>query len=148
VIDGHFLLKAKDAESKVFFYKMKADYFRYMAEVSTGVRLDAIKKQALEIYEKANGEAEKLSISHPIRLGLALNYSVFYFEIMNEPKKACELAKNVFDSAINEIDDVDETQYKDSAMILQLLRDNITLWNTQLEEEEAEENRDDDVIDL
>ena len=49
---------------------------------------------------------------------------------MNEPKKACELAKNVFDSAINEIDDVDESQYKDSAMILQLLKDNITLWNT------------------
>ena len=49
---------------------------------------------------------------------------------MNEPKKACDLAKSVFDSAINEIDDVDEAQYKDSAMILQLLRDNITLWNT------------------
>lgn len=49
---------------------------------------------------------------------------------MGEPKKACELAKNVFDNAINEIDDVDEAQYKDSAMILQLLRDNITLWTT------------------
>jgi len=67
---------------------------------------------------------------------------------MGEPKKACELAKNVFDNAINEIDDVDEAQYKDSAMILQLLRDNITLWTTQLEEEEADENRDDDVIDI
>lgn len=73
---------------------------------------------------------------------------MFYFEIMGEPKKACELAKNVFDNAINEIDDVDEAQYKDSAMILQLLRDNITLWTTQLEEEEADENRDDDVIDI
>ena len=67
---------------------------------------------------------------------------------MGEPKKACELAKNVFDNAINEIDDVDEAQYKDSAMILQLLRDNITLWTTQLEEEEADENWDDDVIDI
>ena len=102
----------------------------------------------MEIYKKAEVEADKLSISHPIRLGLALNYSVFYFEIMSEPKKACELAKSVFDNAINEIDDVEETQYKDSAMILQLLRDNITLWNTQLEEEEAEENKDDDVIDI
>ena len=118
VIDKYFLQKAKDAESKVFFYKMKADYFRYMAEVTNGAKLDQIKRQALEIYEKANEEASKLSISHPIRLGLALNYSVFYFEIMNEPKKACDLAKGVFDSAINEIDDVDEAQYKDSAMIL------------------------------
>ena len=98
-----------------------------MAEVTSGDKLQQIKNSALEVYEQANGEAEKLSISHPIRLGLALNYSVFYFEIMNEPKKACELAKSVFDNAINEIDDVDEAQYKDSAMILQLLRDNITL---------------------
>ena len=70
------------------------------------------------MYKKANEEAEKLSISHPIRLGLALNYSVFYFEIMQEPRKATELAKEVFDQAINEIDDVEESQYKDAAMIL------------------------------
>jgi 14-3-3 protein epsilon len=98
--------------------KMKADYFRYMAEVSSGDSLETIKEQALAVYEEANKVADKLSISHPIKLGLALNYSVFYFEIMNEPKKACDLAKKVFDQAINEIDDVDEGQYKDSAMIL------------------------------
>ena len=146
----HFLEKAKDEESKVFFYKMKADYFRYMSEVSTGDKLEQIKASALQIYEQANSAADKLSISHPIRLGLALNYSVFHFEIMEQPKKACELAKAVFDQAINEIDDVDESQYKDSAMILQLLRDNITLWNTQLEEEEENEGQknDDDVIDI
>ena len=108
LIDTYFLPKASDSESKVFFYKMKADYYRYMAEVTSGDKLAQIKTSALDVYQQANTEAEKLSISHPIRLGLALNYSVFYFEIMSEPKKACELAKNVFDSAINEIDDVDE----------------------------------------
>lgn len=66
VIDKYFLSKAQDVESKVFFYKMKADYFRYMAEVCTGNKLDLIKTQALEIYKKAETEAEKLSISHPI----------------------------------------------------------------------------------
>ena len=125
---------------------MKADYYRYMAEVTSGEDLQKIKDSALQVYKKANTEAEKLSISHPIRLGLALNYSVFYFEIMQEPRTATELAKEVFDKAINEIDDVEESQYKDAAMILQLLRDNITLWNTQLEEEEGGD--DDDVIDL
>ena len=43
VIDKFFLSKSKDSESKVFFYKMKADYFRYMAEVSSGAKLDNIK---------------------------------------------------------------------------------------------------------
>ena len=148
VIDSHYITRARDAESLVFFHKMKADYFRYMAEVSSGTKLDNIKIEALEIYKKANEEAESLSISHPIKLGLALNYSVFHFEIMDEPKKACALAKEVFDKAINEIDDVEESQYKDSAMILQLLRDNITLWNTQLEEDEDDDGKDDDVIDI
>lgn len=49
---------------------------------------------------EAYGEAmqiakEKLASTHPIRLGLALNFSVFYFEIMNSKDKACELAKQV-----------------------------------------------------
>ena len=85
-------------------------------------------------------------ISHPIRLGLALNFSVFYFEIMNQPKKACELAKNTFENAINSIDDMKEDEYKDAAMILQLLKDNITLWNAEFEDED--DNKDDrDVLD-
>jgi len=49
-----------------------------------------------EAYEAAQRVAdEKLASTHPIRLGLALNYSVFYYEIKNLPDKACQLAKNV-----------------------------------------------------
>ena len=130
-----FNSNAEESESKVFFYKMKGDYYRYMAEVTKGEKLEEFKNSAHDAYEQARKESDKLMISHPIKLGLALNFSVFYFEIMNEPKKACDLAKETFESAINSIDDMKEDEYKDAAMILQLLKDNITLWNAEFEEE-------------
>lgn len=141
-----FLKRADEAESRVFFHKMKGDYYRYMAEVTTGSALDEFKNNALGAYKEAQKEAEKLMVSHPIRLGLALNFSVFYFEIMNQPTAACNLAKETFESAINSIDDMKEDEYKDAAMILQLLKDNITLWNAEFEDDEGDNREGDNVI--
>ena len=72
--------------------------------------------------------------THPIRLGLALNFSVFYYEILNSPDRACHLAKQAFDDAIAELDTLSEDSYKDSTLIMQLLRDNLTLWTSDLQE--------------
>ena len=72
--------------------------------------------------------------THPIRLGLALNYSVFYYEILSSPDIACDKAKKAFDNAITDLDDMEEDVYPDSASIMQLLRDNLTLWTTDLNE--------------
>ena len=98
--------------------------------------------------------------THPIRLGLALNFSVFYYEILNSPERACHLAKQVsmgvhvthkhmfsvwhcvlalpvsmqaFDEAIAELDSLGEESYKDSTLIMQLLRDNLTLWTSDMQ---------------
>ena len=81
-----------------------------------------------EAYRKANDTAvENMASTHPIRLGLALNFSVFYYEIMNKPEEACKLAKKAFDDAIAELDQLREDTYKDSTLIMQLLRDNLTV---------------------
>jgi len=118
----------EEGESKVFYLKMTGDYYRYLAEFITTEKYDF---KAAEFYGKALKIAEeKLPATHPIRLGLALNYSVCYYEILKDKKKACELAKKAFDDAISKLDKLDETSYKDSTLIMQLLRDNLTLWTS------------------
>ncbi|KAI9298421.1 14-3-3 family protein epsilon [Neoconidiobolus thromboides FSU 785] len=135
LLDDH-LIKSSPAdanESKVFYYKMKGDYYRYLAEFTTeDVRTKAA-DSASEAYGKASVIANsELAPTHPIRLGLALNFSVFYYEIMTSPMKACDLAKSAFDEAIAELDTLSEDSYKDSTLIMQLLRDNLTLWQTDI----------------
>ena len=100
--------------------------------------------QAKSKYEKATKVAvdEGLPPTNPIRLGLALNYSVFFYEILNEPQAACGLAKTAFDDAISELDSLQEEQYKDATLIMQLIRDNLTLWTSDGGEEEVKEDGD------
>jgi hypothetical protein len=125
---------AENQESRVFYLKMAGDYYRYLAECVQGEGHD---KKASEYYGQAYGVAqETLPTTHPIRLGLALNYSVCYYEILKNKTEACALAKKAFDLAISELDKLPEEQYKDSTLIMQLLRDNLTLWTSNDEADE------------
>jgi len=138
VIDKHLIPHATTEESKVFYYKMKGDYFRYKAEFTQGEGRTQAGEKSLQGYQQALDTANKhLASTNPIRLGLALNFSVFYYEILNEQSKACELAKKAFDEAIAKLDDLSEESYKDSTVIMQLLRDNLTLW-TQGDDEQSD----------
>lgn len=135
VIDEHLVPSSTTGESTVFYYKMKGDYYRYLAEFKSGDDRKEAADQSLNAYEAATATASAdLAPTHPIRLGLALNFSVFYYEILNSPERACHLAKQAFDEAIAELDSLGEESYKDSTLIMQLLRDNLTLWTSDLEE--------------
>ncbi|XP_028848490.1 14-3-3 protein beta/alpha-A-like [Denticeps clupeoides] len=141
LLDKFLIAKASQAESKVFYLKMKGDYYRYLSEVASGENKTATVKNSEEAYKQAFDISKKeMQPTHPIRLGLALNFSVFYYEILNSPEEACTLAKTAFDEAIAELDTLNEDSYKDSTLIMQLLRDNLTLWTSenQGEGEEAD----------
>ncbi|XP_057689981.1 14-3-3 protein zeta-like [Corythoichthys intestinalis] len=131
LLTTYLIPKASAPESKVFYWKMKGDYHRYQAEVATGDNKDKIIKDSEEAYKGAQEASKAMSPTNPIRLGLALNFSVFYYEIQNSPEKACELAKEAFDEAIAELDQLSDDSYKDSTLIMQLLRDNLTLWKSE-----------------
>ena len=118
-----------------------------MAEYKGGEERDTAADKASEAYKEAQALATKddaesnvasgLPSTHPIRLGLALNYSVFHYEIRNKPDEACKLAKKAFDDAIAELDNLSEDSYKDSTLIMQLLRDNLTLWTSDMQDGEC-----------
>jgi len=139
IMDRHLIPSATTGESKVFYFKMKGDYHRYLAEFSTGNSRKEAAENSLLAYKSASDIAlTELPPTHPIRLGLALNFSVFYYEILNSPDRACQLAKQAFDDAIAELDTLSEDSYKDSTLIMQLLRDNLTLWTSDIQGDDAE----------
>nr|P68251.2 RecName: Full=14-3-3 protein beta/alpha; AltName: Full=Protein kinase C inhibitor protein 1; Short=KCIP-1; Contains: RecName: Full=14-3-3 protein beta/alpha, N-terminally processed [Ovis aries] len=108
-------------------YKMKGDYFRYLSEVASGDNKQTTVSNSQQAYQEAFEISKKeMQPTHPIRLGLALNFSVFYYEILNSPE------------AIAELDTLNEESYKDSTLIMQLLRDNLTLWTSENQGDEGD----------
>lgn len=159
LLNDFLIPKASNPESKVFYLKMKGDYYRYLAEVASAAKgkeewdpsrkdedlgdKNCVLHQSEKSYEAAFQIAkDNMAPTHPIRLGLALNYSVFFYEIRNSPDQACHLAKQAFDDAIAELDQLQEDSYKDSTLIMQLLRDNLTLWTSDSQAEEADQDAD------
>ncbi|CAI9758215.1 unnamed protein product [Fraxinus pennsylvanica] len=121
LLDTKLIGSASSGDSKVFYLKMKGDYHRYLAEFKTGAERKEAAENTLSAYKSAQDIANtELAPTHPIRLGLALNFSAF-------------------DEAIAELDTLGEESYKDSTLIMQLLRDNLTLWTSDMQDDGSEE---------
>ena len=135
-IQKKVLSKNVENESKGFFVKMVGDYYRYIAETAKADRLEQVKQNALKAYEDASNI--ELPACNPIRLGLALNFSVFHYEVMKNHKKACDLADQALQDALDKIDELPEDDFRDAKSIIELLKENLTLWK--------EEDNDDNAI--
>lgn len=133
LLTNTLIKQGENSEAQVFFLKMAGDYYRYLAE---SISVPEHKNKTKEYYQQAMDMAVKeLQATNPIRLGLALNYSVCKYEILKNREEACAMAKEAFDAAISELDKLQEEDYKDSTLIMQLLRDNLTLWTSTGEDE-------------
>jgi len=139
MINNKVLAKSCDGEPKAFFVKMVGDYYRYIAENAKGDNLEKVKQQALAAYNEANAIA--LPPCNPIKLGLALNFSVFHYEAMKNHKAACDLADQSLQDALDKIDELEEDDFRDAKSIIELLKENLTLWR----EEEDNDNAIDDL---
>jgi len=130
---------ASTDETRAFFYKMVGDYYRYVAECATGDKLEQVKNGALDNYNLAQEASANLNACNPIRLGLALNFSVFHYEVMNNHKQACELGESALSDALEKIDDVDEETFRDAKSIIELLKENLSLWKEEEEQNAVED---------
>ena len=139
MIKSKVLSKPCDGEPKAFFIKMIGDYYRYIAENARDSLLEQVKQNALKAYNEAN--QIKLPPCNPIKLGLALNFSVFHYEVMKNHKAACELADKALQEALDKIDELEEDDFRDAKSIIELLKENLTLWK----EEEDGDNQIDDL---
>ncbi|KNH08442.1 14-3-3 protein [Perkinsela sp. CCAP 1560/4] len=130
-------VSSETAEVRVFYLKMQGDYHRYRAETTAETDNEIYKEKALAAYTQAlDIAASHLSATHPVRLGLVLNFSVFYYEILKDTERGVEMAKSAFEEGVSGIESLDEEAYKESSLILHLLRDNLMLWREEPAEEE------------
>ena len=139
MINSKVLSKSCEGEPKAFFIKMVGDYYRYIGENAKGDNLEKVKQAALAAYNSAN--EINLPPCNPIKLGLALNFSVFHYEALKDHKTACDLADKSLQDALDKIDELEEDDFRDAKSIIELLKENLTLWR----EEEDNDNAIDDL---
>ncbi|KAM6506496.1 hypothetical protein FSOLCH5_013474 [Fusarium solani] len=134
LLDGSLIPNASTGESKALYYKMKGDYSRYLTEFASGEKHNLAVTSAYEAYKvgsksiAANVAQTEFTATHPLRLGLALNFSVFYDKILNSRDRARRLAKHAFHDALAELDALAEEPDGDSILIMHLLCDNLAHW--------------------
>jgi 14-3-3 protein epsilon len=151
LLDRHLVPAAEAGEERVFYLKMHAssfpsplvpnlehayrhgDYYRYLAEFARRQERERAAQLALEAYKASYKHAfSTLPPWHPTRLGVALNVSVYVHDVWGSPDRACHLAKHAFDEAVGAMHATPEHTFRDSLMILHLLRDDIVLWSAEM----------------
>ncbi|KAI9432478.1 14-3-3 domain-containing protein [Lactarius indigo] len=138
LLDKYLVPAAEAGEERVFYHKMEGDYHRYLAEFARRQQRERSAQLALEAYKASYKHAfGTLPPWHPTRLGVALNFSVFFHDVRGSPDRACHLAKHAFDEAVAAMHATPEHTFRDSLMILHLLRDDIILWSAEMQPDEA-----------
>lgn len=137
ILDGILIPNSKKPEAQVFYLKLKGDYLRYKAEFATGEEQELSVDLAEQFYNEAYMLSEdELPITSITRIGLTLNFSLFYYEYKNMIDDALIIARNCYDEAVKSIDEVDPNKAKDYCVILQILKENSIFWSNEKVEEE------------
>jgi hypothetical protein len=133
IINNNIFPKLKTNEGKTFFLKVKADHSRYMAEISHGSELKLHRQMAFKFYKEAFENSLMLNPLDTLRLGISLNYSVFFYEVLNNSIKSLGISTFTLNEAMKEMksfndEQIQDEKLKDSLDIIKLIKDNIYEW--------------------
>ena len=103
------VLQTEGSEHIVFYQKMQGDYYRHLAEIREGTAKTKAVRLARWKYDQAEILAERdLEITNPIRLAVALNYSILIAEWDDDHWAARRKARWTYDAALQQLDDIPE----------------------------------------
>ena len=134
-------------EHHALFLKTKADYYRYLAEVTHDHDLFINKQNALHFYMEAKHLTRNLDNLNAIKLDIALNYSVFLNEIMNKRINSYFAAKEAVFNALSDLKNCTEAELaaeemRDSLICIEILNRNVEEWyNEEMEADNEEAER-------
>lgn len=121
-----------DAASLVFLHKMAGDYHRYMAEVTTGAERARAEENAISAYVAGSALAKRvLAGSAPLRLGLALNYSVLCHHHLDQLAQAIAIAQAAVEAAEVGLAGLSREDREDSGSKRGLLVSNLKEWRAE-----------------
>jgi 14-3-3 protein epsilon len=134
IINVLLLPVATDAISLIFYAKLKGDYYRYLVEVKPDDQGNVGRTKAC--YETAmRSVTDAVKVSDPIYLGLVLNYCVFQYKILGLKEEAIERAETAFGEGSRGMDELDPAEYTEAAIVLQLFKDNLSIWREGMGDE-------------
>ncbi|XP_074306348.1 14-3-3-like protein G-BOX factor 14 kappa [Silene latifolia] len=136
LLDKHLLPCASSIASKVYYMKVKGDYHRYLAEVLEGDDYHKAANDAIVAYGSGLQMAYGVyGPTHPLRLGLTLNFSVFYYEILDSAEKACSMTEEAIELVMHEYEalKLDEPLCEESMVFMGHLRQNMKMWTSEMQ---------------
>lgn len=128
-LEQYLVPTAASVEDKTYYLKMQGDYYRYSAEFADGEARQTSAAKAKQAYLEGLQTAQGLHACHSVRLGLALNYSVFLHEVIQDNAGALDTANIALRTAAEEIKQVEPESQAEAIATMQLLQDNLDLWS-------------------
>lgn len=131
ILEEDLLPRVTNSESRGFYLNIRGCYYSKLFDTERYSKNNAekicIERLFIEDWDRIKNE---LSPAHPLRLGYAIKIMDFYYEIMLDSERSCEIAKDAVDKAACDVESINQENRRDSESIIKLLKDNIELMRS------------------